>query len=213
MVISTAIIATASCTTVWPGACGVTSRIHGTVQAVRYDFAMTSARCTPADLEFCEMTGTRPRQLQEWRRLGLVDHEVRSLGRGLGRVSQLSHRTPSTRFARSRDSSLCGESSTSSPRSFRSGVDPEGKGVPKGLCQVVRSEVKAGIARWLRVTRSRRPLATGCGTGRRRLPARRPEVAQKLRDLTRTPGRGADRCGQATAEEPASPTRPRKPRG
>ena len=60
---------------------------------MRYNRGVGSSRYTEADRALCARLldefdiDAEPRRIQEWRRLGFIDHEVRSLGRGRGRIA------------------------------------------------------------------------------------------------------------------------------
>lgn len=60
---------------------------------MRYNRSVGGSRCTEADRALCARLldehniVVEPRRIQEWRRLGFIDHEVRSLGRGRGRIA------------------------------------------------------------------------------------------------------------------------------
>lgn len=152
---------------------------------MRYDFAMSSARFTLADQALCEMTGTEPRQLQEWRRLGLVDHEVRSLGRGRGRVASYPpHAVDQVREVK-RLLVLWGKLDLVILALFGVGWNPKEKAFRKAFASVVKREVKAGNRVLAARDEGSQAFSDRVRHGSSSMARETPEVAQKLRELAR----------------------------
>lgn len=167
-------------------ACGVTSHIHDTAQAVRYDFAVTSARCTEADRQICEITGTTPRQLQDWRRLGLVDHEVRSLGRGRGREASYPPQAVGQVREIKRLLALFGKLDLVVLALFGVGRTPTEKAFRKAFANLVESDVEAGHRTLTARDDDSPAFSDRVRRGSSSMAREVPEIAEKLRDLTRS---------------------------
>jgi hypothetical protein len=146
---------------------------------------MTSARCTPADLEICETTGVEPRQLQEWRRLGLVDHEVRSLGRGRGRVASYPPRAVDQVREVQRLLALWGKLDLVILALFGLGWNPKEKAFRKAFASVVMREMKAGNRVLAARDEGSQAFSDRVRHGSSSISRETPEVAQKLRELAR----------------------------
>jgi hypothetical protein len=146
---------------------------------------MTSVRCTTADQEICEITGTEPRQLQDWRRLGLVDHEVRSLGRGRGRAATYPpHAVDQIRDVK-RLLALYGKLDLVTLALFGVGRNPTEKAFRKAFASLVESDVRAGH-RMLAARDDESPaFSDRVRRGSMLMSRETSEVVEKLRDLTR----------------------------
>jgi hypothetical protein len=146
---------------------------------------MVDERYTDADRDICELTGVEPRQLQDWRRLGLVDHEVRSLGRGRGREASYPPQAVDQILAVKRLLALYGKLDLVTLALFGVGRTPTEKAFRKAFGRLVETDVQAGH-RMLAARDDEAPaFSDRVRRGSSSMAREIPEVVDKLRDLTR----------------------------